>query len=114
MSTENSSTTSTNSTLDQSVTNPASYEVYLKQYVDANLKPKTPAQIRAAGDVKIKLGILWFVGAVCCGLLIIGSIPLINDPKNAKDTWVIIGPILSGVLTGTVAYFTGEKQGNQK
>jgi len=109
--TSSSSTTHSN-TSPTSSTNVPSQEAYYRQYVPP--KPQTPAQIRAAGDVKFRLGILWFVGVICTALILFGATSYILDPKNSKDVWIIIGPIISGAITGTVSYFTGEKQGEKK
>ncbi|WP_153913041.1 hypothetical protein [Shewanella sp. TC10] len=79
-----------------------------------NSKPRTPAQIKAAGDVSVKIGVLWLVG-ITCGLLgVFGCIAFFMIPDNAKDLWVIIGPIITAGLTGTLAYLTGEKSGSGK
>ena len=59
--------------------------------------------------MKTKIGILWFVGTVCVLLILIGGYSLIVNPASAKDVWVITGPIISSAITGTVAYFTGDK-----
>lgn len=107
--TSSSSTTTTHSA---SSTNQPPQEAYLKQY--AAPKPQTVAQIRAAGEVKTRLGILWFIGVATMTLIIIGGISSIKDPKTAKDVWVIIGPIIASAVSGTIAYFSGEKQGERK
>lgn len=75
-------------------------------------KPRTPAQIKAAGDISVKLGVLWLVGTVCAILGISGCVAFFVLPNNAKDLWVIIGPIITAGLTGTIAYLTGEKNGS--
>ncbi|MEH7249173.1 hypothetical protein V7114_20650 [Neobacillus niacini] len=111
MSAETSSSTSTNIQA-SSATNTSQQEVYYKQFIAP--KPQTVAQIKASGDVKTRIGVLWFVGIICVALIGIGGISLIKDPTSAKDVWVIIGPIISSAVTGTVAFFTGEKQGSQK
>ncbi len=77
-------------------------------------KPKTPAQIKAAGDVTVKVGVLWLVGVTCAILSIFGGIVFIKTPEHAKDIWVIIAPIITAGLTGTVAFLTGEKSGSGK
>lgn len=84
-----------------------------KALADAG-KPKTPAQIRAAGDVKIKVGVLWLVGVTCSILATFGGIVFIQTPEHAKDFWVIIAPIITAGVTGTIAFLTGEKAGSGK
>ncbi len=77
-------------------------------------KPRTPAQIRAAGDVTVKVGVLWLVGITCSILSILGGIAFINSPDQAKDFWLIITPIITAGVTGTIAFLTGEKSGSGK
>ncbi|GLX86956.1 hypothetical protein tloyanaT_32090 [Thalassotalea loyana] len=67
-------------------------------------------QIKAHGDVKTRLGIIWFVGVICGILAIGGVIAFFVNPTSAKDVWVIIGPIISAGVTGTVSYFAGEQK----
>lgn len=69
----------------------------------------TTEQIRAHGDVKTRIAMLWFVGLIC-GILSFGGIAaFFINPASAKDVWVIIGPIISAGLSGTVSYFAGER-----
>ena len=91
----------------ESGTNNPHYEAWLAA-MSAENKNST-SQIKANGDVKTKIGILWFVGTVCVLLILIGGYSLIVNPASAKDVWVITGPIISSAITGTVAYFTGDK-----
>jgi hypothetical protein len=66
-------------------------------------------QIKAHGEVKTRMGIIWFVGIIC-GILAIGAFIIsYKDISNAKDIWVIIGPIISGAVSGTVGFLSGEK-----
>ncbi len=87
---------------------------YQKKLLADASKPKSPAQIRAAGEVKIKIGVLLVVGIICTILSIAGAFVLINTPEHAKDVWVIIGPIITAAITGTIGFFTGEKVGSGK
>ena len=82
-------------------------------YVSAQAKPQTTAQIKAHGDVKVKLGVLWLIGVVSVILGTFGCISFLITPDKSKDLWVIIGPIISASLTGVVAFLTGEKQGSK-
>lgn len=106
-----SSSSGTSNPQSSSATNLSAQESYLRQYVP---KPQTPAQIRASGEVSTRIGILWLIGVISVLLISIGGYSLIADPKNAKDVWVIIGPIITSAVTGTVAFFTGEKQGERR
>lgn len=92
---------------------PSDQQAWQKLITESS-KPKTPAQIKAAGDVSVKIGVLWLVG-ITCGLLgMFGCVAFFINPDNAKDLWVIIGPIITAGLTGTLAYLTGEKSGSSK
>ncbi|EGQ8202427.1 hypothetical protein IG509_16805 [Vibrio cholerae] len=92
---------------------PSDTQAWQKLVNDA-AKPKTPAQIRAAGDIKVKVGVLWLVGITCSILAFFGGIVFILTPEHAKDIWVIIAPIITAGLTGTIAFLTGEKAGSSK
>jgi hypothetical protein len=130
--TQTSSTTSTtsSSTMDlmntttnpglYDTTNPGLYELMLKIYTETQ-KPQTPAQIRAAGEVKRiegemknKFTVLIIIGIISVLLTLFGCITFIVNPKNAKDVWVFIGPIITAGISGTVGFLTGEKQGTNK
>lgn len=77
-------------------------------------KPKSPAQIRAAGEVKVKVGVLWVVGVTTAILSIFGGAVFWAHPDSAKDIWVIIGPIITAGITGIVSFMNGEKAGASK
>ncbi len=92
---------------------PTMEQIYA-QTLEAARKPRTPAQIKAYGDIKVKIGVLWFVGAVCSILSIFGGAIFFKSPDSGKDIWVIIGPIITAAVTGTLAYLTGEKNAGNK
>ena len=71
MNSETSSSSTTNIP-PSSATNSTPQGEYLRQYA-APPKPLTVGQIRANGDVKTRMGILWFVGVVTVGLIVIGE-----------------------------------------
>jgi len=73
------------------------------------LSPGSVAEIRAHGDVKTKVGVLWFVGIICSLLIIGGFAVFFIRPDSAKDVWVIIGPIISAAVSGTVGFLAGER-----
>jgi hypothetical protein len=108
-----SSSTSTSQVPYSSSTIPTDQQAWQKLLTN-NSKPRTPAQIKAAGDVSVKIGVLWLVGLTCGLLVTFGCAAFIIIPNNAKDLWVIIGPIITAGLTGTLAYLTGEKSGSGK
>jgi hypothetical protein len=68
----------------------------------------TTEQIKAHGEVKTRIGVLWFVGIICAILSLGGVAAFFVNPQNAKDIWVIIGPIISAGVSGIVSYSAGE------
>lgn len=108
-----SSSSSSSSIPSSSSAIPTDQQAWNKLIADSS-KPRTPAQIKAAGDVTVKVGVLWLVGIVCGLLGAFGCVAFIIIPEHAKDLWVIIGPIITAGLTGTLAYLTGEKSGSSK
>ncbi|MBP4066652.1 hypothetical protein J9893_06570 [Aeromonas sp. MaB10011B] len=92
---------------------PTESQAWQKVLADAS-KPKTPAQIRAAGEVTVKVGVLWFVGATCVVLAAFGGAMFFYDANVAKDVWVIFGPIITAGITGTIGYLSGESKGSSK
>lgn len=109
-----SSSTSQPSIPESSSALPGEFQAWQQRIITDAAKPKTPAQIRAAGDVKTKLGVLWFTGIICSILSIFGGVAFIYSPEHAKDIWVIISPIITAGVTGTIAFLTGEKSGSNK
>lgn len=88
-------------------------QAWQKRFSDA-LKPKTPAQIKATGDIKIKLGVLLTVGTTCAILAFFGCYIYIKTPEYGKDLWLIISPIITAGITGPLAFLTGEKTVSKK
>lgn len=72
-------------------------------------QPRTIKEIHAHGDVKTRIGILIFIGIATCLLIIGGFLVFFIRPEIAKDVWVIIGPIISASITGTISYLLGER-----
>ena len=108
----NSSTATPQNISNSASTSPTQEQAYAKQLTQ--VKPQTTAQIRAHGEIKIKLGVLWLVGTVSVILGTFGCISFLLTPDKSKDLWVIIGPIISAGITGVVAFLTGEKQSSSK
>jgi len=91
-------------------TNVTPAEAYMNQII----KPLSAAQIRAQGDVDTRLKIINIVGVVSVILALAGSAAFLIYPDKSKDLWVIIGPILSSMITGTIGFLSGEKSGANK
>lgn len=71
----------------------------------------SPDMIKAQGDNQARMGILWFIGIICVLLILGGFAVFIIQPGSAKDVWIIIGPILSAAVSGTLSYLAGERAG---
>jgi len=67
-------------------------------------------QIRAHGEFRTRIAIIWLVGVLCGGLALGGIIAFFIKPESSKDLWVIIGPIISAGVSGTVGFFAGERK----
>jgi len=71
---------------------------------------QSPEEIYAHGDVRTRLEIISFVKWLAL-LLVAGGIAVwIWSPEKAKDFWLIIGPIISGSVSGVIGFVTGERQ----
>ena len=69
----------------------------------------TTAMINAHGDVKTRIGVLWLIGVVCSLLILGGFVVIFVRPESTKDVWVIIGPIISAAISGTVSFLAGQR-----
>jgi hypothetical protein len=68
-----------------------------------------PGLVKAHGDVKTRIGVLWLIGIVCSLLIVGGFAVFLLRPESAKDVWVIIGPIISAAMSGTVSFLAAER-----
>ena len=78
------------------------------QYLPAPV-PSSTGIIKAEGDVKTRIGVLWLIGIVCSLLITGGFAVFFVRPESAKDVWVIIGPIISAAISGTVSFLAAER-----
>jgi hypothetical protein len=92
---------------------PTLNESYIEAFNKLAQVQKTVPQINAEGDIKIKLVVLWFVGGISTILALSGCIFSICYPSNSKDFWVIIGPIVSSLLSATIGYIFGQKKSSK-
>ena len=122
----NTSTANSNAQIYPSTSSTSSTSAYnqidpvIMAYIDSKLKSRSTAQIKADGDVQVKLGalkiksgVLWLVGIVATTLAIFGCIAYLQDPDKSSGLWAIIGPIISASVTGVVAYLSGEKNASE-
>ena len=75
---------------------------------------KTPAHIEAEGNIQIRMSVIKWIGILCAILAIGGLIAYCIYPDKAKDIWVIVGPILSGAITGMIGFLAGERNASRK
>jgi len=80
----NSSSTTQSLIPNSSSALPSESQAWQKLLADA-AKPKTPAQIKAAGDVRVKIGVLLLVGVVCVVLAVFGGVMFFYNAAVAKD-----------------------------
>ena len=69
----------------------------------------TTGMIQAHGEVKTRIGVLWLIGVVCSLLILGGFAVIFVRPELTKDVWVIIGPIISAAISGTVSFLAGQR-----
>jgi hypothetical protein len=75
---------------------------------------QSPEEIYAHGDVKTRLEIISFVKWLTLVLVAGGVAAWVWNPDKAKDFWLIIGPIISGSVSGVIGFVTGERQSSRK
>ncbi len=68
-----------------------------------------PSTILAEGEVRIQVTIARFIGAIIIVLALGGLIFTFVNPAEAKSLWVIIGPIISGGISGAIGFLDGKK-----
>lgn len=69
--------------------------------------------IHAEGEIKTRIGVLWLIGVVCSLLIVGGFAVIFVRPESTKDVWVIIGPIISAAISGTVSFLAGQRAGQR-
>jgi hypothetical protein len=78
-------------------------------HIEDSGSKETSETIRAHGDIRFRIGVLWLVGIICVILSMGGVAAFFASPDRAKDIWVIIGPIISAGMTGVVGFLAGER-----
>lgn len=107
-----SSSTSNQNPISSSAT-PLDQQLFASMIADKR-KPKTRSQIKAEGDVKFKIGVLWVFAIILGPLVFFGGIIYLNDPNSGKEFWLIIMPIITASITGILGYIAGERNGSGK
>jgi uncharacterized BrkB/YihY/UPF0761 family membrane protein len=73
--------------------------------------PQTSTEeILARGDIDIRLLLIKLIFSVVLILTVGGVAAFFWLPDRFKDLWVVIGPIVSGVVFAAVGYVAGEKR----
>lgn len=67
------------------------------------------AEIHAEGDVKIKIALIWVVGAILVSMTIGMILAFFFKTDNFKEYMIVISPLLSGSLFGFVGFIIGTK-----
>jgi len=70
---------------------------------------KSVSHFQAEAAARERLTIVGGVMAICVILAAGGIYISIQDSTKAKDTWVIIGPIISGLASGLIGALLGRK-----
>lgn len=72
--------------------------------------PFSKPELKAFGDLRIRLSIIRWVAAITIILVLIGGATIFISRDYIKDVWVIIGPIISSAISVTVTAFFGDRQ----
>ena len=68
----------------------------------------TTAEIYARGDVTTRVVVVAGVLIIVVILVLGGLFISYTQPDRTKDVWVIIGPLISAALSGTIGFIAGE------
>ncbi|HGG8773461.1 TPA: hypothetical protein ACJJ1E_005045 [Enterobacter kobei] len=86
----------------------ASFESMIEKRLD-EIKPKTPAQIKANGDSRNKtIVISALVAILAIIVLYIGAIYIINSSTGKEFTSSLM-PVITAIISGVLGYLSGEK-----
>ena len=70
-------------------------------------------EISAHGDVRVRVAIIRLVTIVTAVLALGGVAAWFWKPENAKELWIIIGPIISAAVSGLIGFLAGERTGER-
>jgi RsiW-degrading membrane proteinase PrsW (M82 family) len=65
--------------------------------------------VTAKGNITIRLTAIVMAGVILLVLLLGGFLAFYSNPSQSKDLWLIIGPIISGAVSGLVGFQIGKK-----
>lgn len=86
----------------------ASFEVMIERRLE-EIKPKTPAQIKANGDSRNKTIVISALVVILAIIVIyIGAIYII-DSVTGKEFTSSLMPVITAIISGVLGYLSGEK-----
>ena len=69
--------------------------------------PNPTARLLVENDAKARILAIYFVGFITMLLTVAGAISFFVAPDRSKDVWVIVGPILTGAISGLLGFWAG-------
>jgi hypothetical protein len=64
-------------------------------------------QLATESDARAKILTIRFVGFTAMLLAAAGAVSFFVAPDRSKDVWVIVGPILTGAISGMLGFWAG-------
>jgi ABC-type proline/glycine betaine transport system permease subunit len=73
------------------------------------MKTNSSDEIYAQGDVRIRLIVVIGVFVVATVLGVGGIWFAIAQPDKARDFWIIIGPVITAAISGSLGFLAGRR-----
>lgn len=86
----------------------AAFEALLDKRLE-EIKPKTPAQIKASGDSTNKTIVITSMSAILLLMILFAGIVYLQKPESGKDFFGVVMPIITAIISGIFGYLSGEK-----
>jgi len=84
----------------------------VKSSADRPDSVRNPAyQVGLTRDARTQMAVVIAVAVIVLVLAVGGLLAFFYNSEHAKDLWVIIGPIISAVLSGFIAFLVGKRYG---
>lgn len=77
----------------------------------SNSVRRRAGRVRRDIDEPLQMAVVIAVAVIVLVLAVGGLLAFLYNSENAKDLWVIIGPIISAVLSGFIAFLIGKRYG---
>jgi hypothetical protein len=71
---------------------------------------ETPEQILARSEAKARVLGIGFVGSIAALLALSGIAAIFVAPDRAKDVWLIVGPIVTGAISGMLGVWASNRR----